>query len=164
MWLTRKTKARSALQSFLLGNSLRPRLPCPTTAPGTAPEIHEGDLRSPRTHLCGNICADDTSNEKSKAVSLLSSSYCRYTSAAQVRQRCWGLFFSAMTTTFFSPEYSLQLNFLFSSEIFLTKSVLIYLGRKMLFYFLHSPHCCPFLPTPLLLQPSAPAHLLPCSA
>lgn len=107
-----ETKASSALQSFLLVNSLCPRLPCLTTALGTASEICEGELGPSCTRLCGNVCADDTSDEKSKAVSLLSSSYSGYASVAQVRQRCWGFLFSAVTITFFSPEYSLQLEFI----------------------------------------------------
>lgn len=35
-----------------------------------------------------------------------------------------------MSITFVFPEYALQLNFLFYSESFLTKSTLIYLERK----------------------------------
>lgn len=108
--------------------------------------IYEGELGSSRTRLCGDVCADDTSNEKSKAVSLLSSAHCRYRSTAQGRWSCWGLFLSATTITFIPPEYSLQLNFLFYSETLLTRSALIYLGRKMLFNFLYSSHCCPSLP------------------
>lgn len=131
-------------------------------------ETCEGEMESLSTHPCGNVRADYTSSETSKAISLLSSSHCsRYASAGQVRQR-WRLFSAKITTSPPThPEFTVQL--LFYTENFLTKSVMIHLGKKILFFvclFFNSSYCCPLLlkersqpsPPTLCSCPSPPLH------